>query len=194
MAKFDIREKIFNNRSYTPIPLLILVLVLARPSTASILAGVALMAVGEFWRLWAVRYAGGATRTTSGVGGDELVTAGPYAHLRNPLYLGNLFNALGICVAAWAWMPWMLLVCLAFFGIQYGLIISLEEEYLRGRFGERYRSYTENVPRFVPRLRPWRDAADIQPQPLRKAIRTERHTLGSLTLITLLILLRWKVF
>ena len=194
MAKFDLREKIFNNRSYTPIPLLIAVLIFARPSVWSILAGIGLMAVGEFWRLWAVRYAGGATRTTSGVGGDELVTAGPYAHLRNPLYLGNLFNALGICVAAWAWMPWMLIVCLEFFAVQYGLIISLEEEYLGNRFAEAYRVYSSNVPRFVPRFDPWRGAAVAKPQPLREAIRTERHTLGSLTLITLLIVLRWKVF
>ncbi len=194
MAKFDLREKIFNNRSYTPIPLLVLALILARPSVWSILGGVGLMLVGEFWRLWAVRYAGGATRTTSGVGGDELVTAGPYAHLRNPLYLGNLFNALGICVAAWAWMPWMLIVCLAFFTVQYGLIISLEEEYLRGRFGEAYRAYASSVPRFFPRPRAWSGASALNPQPLHRAIRTERHTLGSLTLITLLILLRWKVF
>lgn len=189
----DIREKVFNNRSYTPLPLFIALLVLAQPSGWSLLVGLGFCVLGEVIRIWAVRYAGGATRTTSGVGGDVLVTDGPYAHLRNPLYLGNLMNLVGVCVAAWAWMPWMLVLALLLFAIQYGMIISLEEDYLRSRFGEEYRAYAKAVPRVLPRLSPWPERRQIQPESLRRALRTERSTLATMALLLLLIVLRWKV-
>ncbi len=190
----DIREKVFNNRSYTPIPLFLALIWLARPTGRSLLAGILFCVVGEVVRIWAVRHAGGATRTTSGVGGDVLVTSGPYAHVRNPLYLGNFLNLIGLCVAAWAWMPWFLLLALALFLVQYGLIISLEEEYLRGRFGKQYAEYAANVPRVLPRLSPWGRGQQGAPDSLGRAIRTERSTLLTLTLVLLLVVLRWKVF
>lgn len=189
----DIREKVFNYRSYTPIPLLIALLLFARPTTTSFVAGLLLLAVGEFFRIWAVKHAGGATRTTSGVGGDELVTHGPFAYVRNPLYVGNFFLGTGLVIMAWAWMPWMLLLFWLLFFVQYGMIVSLEEDYLRSRFGQEYERYCAEVPRVIPRLRPF------EPQtnpgvPLARAIRTERDTLLAYLSISLLILLRWKLF
>ncbi|MDQ7051390.1 MAG: methyltransferase [candidate division KSB1 bacterium] len=115
----DIREVFFNYRSYTPIPLLIALLIFAEPTATTYTAGLLLVILGEVLRTWAVRHAGGATRTTSGVGGDDLITHGPFAYVRNPLYLGNFFLGTGLVIMAWAWMPWMLLV---FWGLFFSAI------------------------------------------------------------------------
>ena len=50
---------------------------------------------GEFLRFWGVAYAGSLTRTTTSVKANELITIGPFAHVRNPLYIGNILIYLG---------------------------------------------------------------------------------------------------
>jgi protein-S-isoprenylcysteine O-methyltransferase Ste14 len=190
----DLRTVIFNYRSYTPIPLLLAILILAKPAPASLATGLVITVLGESLRIWAVRHAGGATRTTGKPGaGDELITHGPFAYVRNPLYLGNFILSLGLCLMAWAWMPWMLLVFLALFGFQYRLIISLEEENLRKIFGRTYEEYLANVPRFIPRLRPFRPRK-VQGMPLARALKIENNTLLSIFFVVVAILLRWKFF
>jgi protein-S-isoprenylcysteine O-methyltransferase Ste14 len=188
----DIRKLFFKYRSYTPIPFLLAILIGADPSPASLMGGFAITVVGECLRLWAVSHAGGATRTTGEAGaGAELITHGPFAYVRNPLYLGNFLIALGFCVMAAAWMPWMLLVLLAFFGLQYRLIISLEEEHLRRHFGRVYEDYLAQVPRLFPRLQPFRPQ-NVSAMPLARALKIEKDTLLSTFLIAVAIFLRWK--
>jgi protein-S-isoprenylcysteine O-methyltransferase Ste14 len=190
----DLRTLFFNYRSYTPIPLLVAILIWAQPSPASLISGFALTGLGEILRLWAVRHAGGATRTIGEPGaGDELITHGPFAYVRNPLYLGNFILSLGLCVMAWAWMPWMLLIFLALFGLQYGLIISLEEEKLRKHFGWIYEDYLAEVPRLIPRMRPYRPRK-VPGMPLTRALKIENNTLLSISGVVLAIFLRWKFF
>lgn len=189
----DIRKFFFDNRSYTPIPLIIAVLILAHPTWHTFLTGIAISVVGELIRVWAVAHAGSATRTTSGAGGEELVMTGPYAFIRNPLYLGNFFMASGLCIAAWAWMPWMLLLLIVLFVIQYALIINLEEEYLRNNFGDIYRTYVQNVPRILPKLMPYNSGQERFPS-LQKALHSERSTLTSFISVSLLIFLRWQLW
>jgi len=188
----DIRKFFFNYRSYTPLPLLLVILLWADPSPASLIGGFIITLFGECLRIWAVSHAGGATRTTGEAGaGAELITHGPFAYVRNPLYLGNFLIALGFCVMASAWMPWMLIIFAALFSAQYSMIISLEEEHLRRHFGKIYEDYLAQVPRFIPRLRPFR-SQNIAAMPLARALKIEKDTLLSTFLITLAIFLRWK--
>jgi protein-S-isoprenylcysteine O-methyltransferase Ste14 len=188
----DARRFFFKYRSYTPIPLLLAILIWADPSPASLAGGFAITLLGEGLRLWAVGHAGGATRTTGEAGaGEELIAHGPFAYVRNPLYLGNFLIALGFCVMSWAWMPWMLLLYLALFSVQYRLIVSLEEENLRRHFGKIYEDYLLRVPRFIPRLRPFRPQT-VSAMPLPRALKIEKDTLVSTLIITLAIFLRWK--
>lgn len=187
----DYRKLLFNYRSYTPIPLLLAIFILAAPTPGSLLGGFALALLGETIRIWAVRHAGGATRTTSGVGaGAVLITHGPFAYVRNPLYLGNFLLSLGLCIMSWAWMPWMLFVFIALFGWQYWSIISLEEEHLQQRFGQTYTAYLQTVPRFIPRLTPFRKQ-EAQPMPLARALKIEKNTLFSFTAVATIITLIW---
>jgi len=187
----DIREKIFNYRSYTPIPLAIAVVILAQPSWASFAGGLACIILGEWIRIWGVGYAGSATRTTSGVGGDILVVSGPFGHTRNPLYLGNFLISLGVCVMAWAWMPWMFILYAALFAFQYAMIISLEEEHLRQKFGAEYQEFLKNVPRFFPQIRAWQKGNPGLMFDFKAAMRSEKSTLGNIVIFTIILAVRW---
>lgn len=188
----DIRALLFKFRSYTPIPLLLAILLLANPTPVSLIFGFIVALLGESLRLWGVRHAGGATRTTGNVGaGAVLITHGPFAFVRNPLYLGNFLLSLGLCLMSNAWMPWMLFVFIALFAWQYSMIISLEEEHLQQRFGEVYTSYLKHVPRFLPRLTPFQKQ-NVQVMPLQRALKIESNTLLSFTAVSLAIFLIWK--
>ena len=63
---------------------------------------------------------------------EALATSGPYAHTRNPLYLGSLLLGLGFAVAARSW--WVGLVLLVMFFAIYLPVIRGEEEFLRAKF------------------------------------------------------------
>ncbi len=185
----DIRAVVFAARSYTPIPLLAAVLIMAEPGPMTFLAGGALVLIGESIRLWAVGYAGSATRTRH-VGAPSLITNGPYGRVRNPLYVGNFVLSLGLCIMAWAWMPYMIGVFVATFAIQYGLIVSLEEESLRKTFGTQYEAYLEAVPRFLPRITEYA-AGTPAPYEFGAALRSERRTFQSTVLVVAAIAARW---
>ena len=88
-------SKFFTYRSYTPIPFVVVMLVFAYPNIWSLTAGFIIALAGELIRLWGVSWAGSETRTTGGVGGTYLIVSGPFAHLRNPLYLGNILMYTG---------------------------------------------------------------------------------------------------
>lgn len=185
----DFRELVFRYRSYTPIPFLIVMAVFARPTLPSIVAGLAVMLLGETIRLWGVSIAGSETRTTGTVGGTYLITTGPFAHVRNPLYVGNMLLYVGVGILANALTPWLPLAALGWFAFQYSLIVSGEEEYLAQRFGEAYERYRAGVPRFLPRLTPYRDTAPApKSMNLREGLASERRTLQAITLVTLYVL------
>lgn len=79
----------------------------------------------------------------------ELTTTGPYAHTRNPLYLGSVLVATGFALASRNW--WIAAGIAAMFVAIYLPVIRDEEEYLRARFPE-YQEYEQKVPRFLPKL------------------------------------------
>lgn len=79
----------------------------------------------------------------------ELTQTGPYAHTRNPLYLGSMLIAAGFVVALGSWL--FALVVSAGFAIIYIPVIASEERYLRGAFAD-FDDYCRRVPRLLPRL------------------------------------------
>jgi protein-S-isoprenylcysteine O-methyltransferase Ste14 len=186
----DIRNFFFKYRSYTPIPIGMMIVYFARPNSFYLVLGVVLLLAGEAVRLWAVSYAGGITRTRN-VGAPELCSSGPYAFVRNPLYVGNMTMYLGIVFIAGAANVYLMAsTTVAFFLIQYSLIISLEEETLKGLFEANYKEYKENVPAVFPRLTPWKNPDNRRPQTLYKTIKTEKRTLQNIIFVLTLIILR----
>jgi len=164
----------------------------ARPVTIAILVGVVLALSGEFVRYWGVAYAGSLTRVTGGVGAPEVIVAGPFAYVRNPLYLGNILLYVGIGVMSNALFPWLLVVAVFYFVFQYYEIVMLEEGFLQQTFGVAYEDFAKNVPRFFPRLTPYRVEAQAHQRPdWSGAIRSERRTLQALVLILVVLLALW---
>ena len=79
----------------------------------------------------------------------EVTTSGPYARVRNPLYLGSLIVAAGFAVAARD--LWLAAAMLVFFLAVYLPVILSEETWLRVNFPE-FEEYAKHVPRLWPRL------------------------------------------
>jgi len=177
---------LFTYRSYTPIPFLVIMVLLASPTALSLVIGFVVAVSGEAIRLWGVSYAGSETRTTGTVGGTQLVTSGPYAHVRNPLYIGNILMYLGVGIMSNALVPWLQLIALTYFVLQYAAIISLEEEYLKQTF-ENWGNYSSSVLRFIPRLKKFRGADNLVAN-LPRALRSERSSLIALISLTVLLL------
>jgi protein-S-isoprenylcysteine O-methyltransferase Ste14 len=120
-----------------------------------VLVGVALIALGIALLAWTV-----ALFATVGHGTlapwdptSRLVVVGPYRHVRNPMISGVLAVLLG--EAALFASPPLLLWFAAVFAVNAVYFPLVEEPGLRRRFGADYDAYRANVPRWLPRLRPW---------------------------------------
>ena len=84
----------------------------------------------------------------------NLVVAGPYRHVRNPMHSGIFITLYGESLIAGS-MP-LLLVTTAIFVFHWFYIPLMEERWLTDRFGQDYLTYKQHVPAWVPRLTPWR--------------------------------------
>ncbi len=84
---------------------------------------------------------------------QRLVVRGVYRFVRNPMISGVLFILLGeaTLAGARALLYWFLF----FLALNAVYIPFIEEPGLVRRFGTEYLRYRENVPRWIPRLRPW---------------------------------------
>jgi protein-S-isoprenylcysteine O-methyltransferase Ste14 len=184
----DLRDTLFTYRSYTPIPFLVLGLVFGVPTAMSLVAGALVAAAGEAIRFWGVGHATSETRTTAGVGGSRLVVSGPFAYVRNPLYLGNILMYTGLGVMAN--VPWLIVATLVWFVFQYAMIVSREEEYLAATFVEDYARYRASVRRFVPRLTPYAPGAGARIE-WGVAARSERRTFQAFAIGVALIIAKW---
>lgn len=83
----------------------------------------------------------------------KLVVRGPYRYVRNPMISGVMLILFGeaLLLLSRAHMMW----ALTFLAINAVYIPLFEEPQLAARFGNDYEEYRRNVPRLVPRLRPW---------------------------------------
>jgi protein-S-isoprenylcysteine O-methyltransferase Ste14 len=151
---------------------------LSRPTEGSLALGLPISVLGLLLRGWA---AGHLAKN------QQLATGGPYACVRNPLYIGTLMVALGLVIASRE--PWLLLLFAAVFVSIYLPVIELEEQHLRTLFPE-YAGYAERVPMLRPRLVPIPSAARFRWSLYRKN-QEYQALLGFLAGTALLF---WKVF
>ncbi len=154
----DLQALVFKNRGLLlAIPAAMLAL-FGRPSATSVALGLPVAIAGELIRCWAVGYSGVTTRGDH-VEAPRLITAGPYAYVRNPLYVGNFVTALGFAVAYTGKNSFGAKVALvggslAAMAAVYATIVPHEEAFLRAEFGEAFDRYCEQVPPVVPRSQP----------------------------------------
>jgi protein-S-isoprenylcysteine O-methyltransferase Ste14 len=178
----------FKYRGFIPIPIVVIVLYFAQPTTSALLVGIAFMLGGEWIRFWGVAYAGGATRTRN-VGAPGLVTNGPFGYVRNPLYIGNMIMYGGAAIIANVWIPYLILGVLFYFAFQYYFIVKLEEQKLQELFKDEYIEYTRSVHRFLPHFRPVATSNPTQPD-FKNAFRSEKSTFMSFSAIVVLFVLK----
>ena len=126
-------------------PSVILLFWCSQSDASSFTAGIPLIILGEAIRIWA----GGYQEKK----GKLLVTNGPYAYTRNPLYWGNFLIGLGMAVVASN--LWLTLIFIAGFILIYASTIKSEEQDLTAHFGDEYRNYAGAVPRIFPRFSPY---------------------------------------
>jgi len=115
---------------------------LAQPTWKLMLLSLLLVLPG----LWLRAYAAGYVKKNA-----ELTRTGPYAHTRNPLYLGSMLIAYGFALASGNWIIFVALA-VGFLAIYLPTIRS-EEAYLRTHFAG-FEEYSRQVPRLLPRLAP----------------------------------------
>ena len=167
--------------AWSAIPLLLLC---SHMTDRSFQLGAVLMVIGEMIRFWALGFMEKK--------GQKLAMSGPYAFVRNPLYVGNFFLGLGVTVIVWNWII-LVVFLVGFLGIYAGTIRG-EEKHLLEKFGKTFEDYCKNVPSLFPRFSPY-DA------PTRDAFlwsRITKHheyiTVMGVALILLLIQLYEKLF
>ena len=145
---------LFRRRTALALPIALAILTLrigqAPPSATLTLVGAAITAAGELLRIWGVHHIGAISRTRSERLGP-LVCSGPFAYVRNPLYIGNI--ALWVGVALTARLVWLAPIVAALLGLEYHAIVRWEERLLEARLGGAYRDYAATVPRWLPTRR-----------------------------------------
>ncbi len=110
----------------------------ARPAWYSLVAGALVSTVGLAVRALA---SGHVDKN------QELATSGPYAYVRNPLYLGSILIGIGFVIAARD--LWIALGMALLFALIYVPVIRSEEAFLAGHFAG-FQQYASRVPRFIP--------------------------------------------
>jgi protein-S-isoprenylcysteine O-methyltransferase Ste14 len=150
------REDIMDNkrvpwqRKARRIPLFIgavLLVVFAKPQFSGVLIGMVLIFLGEGIRIWA---AGHLQKN------EALTVTGPYAYVKNPLYIGSILITAGFCIMA----DNIYILAAAFFMFCFHYIPykkKVEGDRLRKIFGSQYEDYDEKVPEYLPRRTPYSD-------------------------------------
>ncbi len=163
-----------------------LFIILAKPDGRSLVIGGAVALVGLGIRAWA----SGHIRKNA-----RLAVSGPYAHTRNPLYLGSFILGLGFTIAASSGLLLLLLLGGLFASLFLGIywpVMRVESSTLAEMFGEEYRAYAAAVPLLFPRLTPYRagdEAAQVRFDPsLYMRYREYRAALGLLVAWCVLLL------
>jgi protein-S-isoprenylcysteine O-methyltransferase Ste14 len=123
----------------------ILFVVFSRPSWRALMIGLPIALCGALVRAWA----SGHLRKNA-----ELAMSGPYAHTRNPLYLGSFLMAVGCAVAGGNW--WLGALVVGFFLAVYVPVMRAEAAHMHHLFPQDYAEYARCVPLFLPRLTPYR--------------------------------------
>jgi protein-S-isoprenylcysteine O-methyltransferase Ste14 len=168
---------LFRQRTWLPLPLVAALLLIPPPQgtpPSLPLAGAVVVVLGEIIRLWAVLHIGAISRTRSDRLGP-LVASGPFAYVRNPLYLGNILLWTGFAIAAR--LAWLAPVVALLLALEYHAIVRWEEQLLTTRIGEPYAQYMREVPRWLPSFA----ATGAEPTPAvfswRQTLFSERGTL-----------------
>ena len=134
-------------------PMVALLFLTARTTEWGFRLGMVVVWLGELVRFWANGYVGHVkVNWTQQWRGDakigRLITAGPYAYVRHPLYLGTFLIGAGFCLVVGN--PWFALSAAALFLVVYHRKMVEEERSLLHEGEDAYARYHAAVPRWLP--------------------------------------------
>jgi protein-S-isoprenylcysteine O-methyltransferase Ste14 len=170
---------LFKYRTSLPLPIAAALLLIPAQSVPFwvVWLGLGFVILGEWLRFQGVRHIGAISRTRSDRLGP-LVSSGPFAWVRNPLYLGNI--ALWVGFALSARLAWLAPIVAIVLFAEYHAIVLWEEALLEARVGQAYGEYAHRVPRWVPRTVTSRKSQVTSRKPIfswRETLFSERGTL-----------------
>ena len=185
---------LFKYRSFLPVPLALILLLVRKGQVDGALivgCGILLVSAGQLLRLWAVRHIGTISRTRTTRYGP-LMTAGPYAVVRNPLYVGNWLLWTGFTL--WSRLLWMLPVAWLLFFVQYRAIARWEASFIRSKYTTAYDEYARQVRAWLPRWPPTSALKPVLPlHPWRDVFFSERGTLIAVVMMAILLTVKYVV-
>jgi protein-S-isoprenylcysteine O-methyltransferase Ste14 len=112
--------------------------------------GAALTVAGLLFAVWAREHLGrNWSRSVTIKQGHELITTGPYAVVRHPIYTGILTGFLGMAIAISQVRGFIVFVLIFFV---FWLKLRMEEKWMRSQFGETYATYARQTAALVPYL------------------------------------------
>ncbi|HZL99783.1 MAG TPA: isoprenylcysteine carboxylmethyltransferase family protein [Planctomycetota bacterium] len=190
MSAVELGRTLFEHRRWVHPAFVLAALALGGSRPSGLVVGGALLLVLLAIRVWAVRYMGGAARVHARKAQESrvLLTVGPFAWVRNPLYLGNALGLAGACLLFGP--PWFAALALVASLLWYRAIIGWEEQVLEGLYGQEYRDYLARVPRLLPRPPARVGAAPgLELYSWGKVIRRERGAVISVAVLLALSLL-----
>ena len=180
---------LFRNRSWLPVPFLLVALLAPGTATAmNWVLGALLVVGGEWVRMAGVAAAGTTTRRRSR-NVQRLVTYGIFGWVRNPLYVGNFFIWMGFVVISG--VLWFLPIAIVIFAIEYTLIVAYEEGVLESIFGQEYLTYKSHTPRWVPRPPSVRESG---PHDWREAWRSELSTFLQYAALVVIFIIKQRIW
>jgi len=124
-----------------------LLVLFADPTIPGMIIGTFLIMTGEILRIWG----------TGHLQKNEILTVtGPYAHVKNPLYVGSILVTVGFCILANN--IYILAIATLMFCFHYiPYKKKVEGDRLKKIFGPQYEDYDEKVPDYLPRWIPYSD-------------------------------------
>ncbi|MHA2621776.1 MAG: methyltransferase family protein [bacterium JZ-2024 1] len=114
--------------------------------------GIAIVALGMSLVVWSVVHIGPGVTVSVRPRSPRLVTTGPYAFVRHPIYLGFTIALLGTAIIGRS-LPGILLLGFAFSPVEVWRAM-LEERFLAEKFGTEWHRYRATTPFFIPSYRP----------------------------------------
>jgi len=180
---------LYRFRGWVPVLPILAAMIWADPRRPWWMIGVGLMLLGEALRCWGAVHLGMAARSSRPLS-HKLVTTGPYAHTRHPLYWGNGCLTVGFVTTTGAGWPWFVAMIGLSFAALYGIHARREERALAQAFPAEYATYRASVPAWWWRARPARLPGAGKPVPPSRAgaLRVE---LGSIHAEIWLLILLW---
>jgi len=123
--------------------------------------GIVCALIGALLRTWGTAYLSPSVVQDHAMHGEDVIAAGPFRYVRNPLYLGNIFHTFALALLM---PPTGAIFCILAVSVFQLRLIAAEESFLITKLGEPYTAYCAKVPRLIPALTPRVPASAIQPR------------------------------